>query len=282
MLVNDWSARDIQAWEYVPLGPFLGKSFATSMSAWVLPLAALDAARVAPPARDRAAALPRPAPDDGASTSHSRSSSTATWCPGRRSRTMYWTPAQQLAHLTVNGASLRTGDLFASGTVSGPEPDQRGSFIELSLERGQSRSRCRRGRPGRSWRTATRSTSPRPHRAPGGARIALGEVTGRIVPAPGTAGGGPAVTAADTRAVIDPDTYRSGPPLDVLRRLRSEAAVVWVEEPEADRPAGPGYWRVLRHADVDQVLRDPATFSSHLGGTQIRDPPGRTSPTCAG
>jgi cytochrome P450 len=80
------------------------------------------------------------------------------------------------------------------------------------------------------------------------------------------------VIPADTLAVVDPDTYRSGPPLEALRRMRSEAAVTWVEEPALHGlPAGPGFWFVLRHAEVERVLRDPATFSSWLGATQIRD-----------
>ena len=184
-LVNDWSARDLQSWEYVPLGPFLGKSFLTSISPWVVPLAALQAARVAPPARD----VPLlPYLDD---------SDTGPWgldiaievrlngqlvsCPPFD--LMYWTPAQQLAHMTANGASLRTGDLFASGTVSGPAEDQRGSFIELSwggtepltLADGSTRTFLTDGD------TVTLTAT-----APGasGGRIALGEVTGRVEPAP--------------------------------------------------------------------------------------------------
>ena len=131
VLVNDWSARDIQAWEYQPLGPFLGKSFATSVSHWVVPLDRAGrpprAARAPGPA---AAALPREEPWaydiplevelNGAVVARSNT------------RHLYWSIAQQVAHLTVNGASLRTGDLLATGTISGPEPDERGSLIELS------------------------------------------------------------------------------------------------------------------------------------------------------
>jgi fumarylacetoacetase len=134
-LVNDWSARDIQAWEYVPLGPFLGKSFATSVSPWVVPLAALAGVRVPPPPRD-----PRPLPyldDAGAEPPWGLDIRLEVALNGHVvSRppfaAMYWTAAQQLAHLTANGASLRTGDLLASGTISGPGPDERGSLIELS------------------------------------------------------------------------------------------------------------------------------------------------------
>jgi fumarylacetoacetase len=176
--LNDWSARDIQAWEYVPLGPFLGKSFATSISPWITPLAALDSARVALPLQDP---LPleylhveQPAGFDidfevvlnGEVVSRPPYAA------------MYWSPAQMLAHMTVNGASLRTGDLFASGTISGDEREQRGSFLELSwggkepfagdhtfLEDGD---------------VVTLRAS-----APGtlGGRIALGEVTGTVLPA---------------------------------------------------------------------------------------------------
>ena len=132
VLVNDWSARDIQAWEYVPLGPFLGKSFATSVSPWVVPLDALEPARIPPPAQDPG---PLPYLRGGAPwgldiTLEVALNGTVVSRPPFGQ--MYWTPAQQLAHLTVNGASLRTGDLYASGTISGPERDQRGSLLELT------------------------------------------------------------------------------------------------------------------------------------------------------
>jgi len=131
-LLNDWSARDIQAWEYVPLGPFLGKSFATSISPWITPLAALDHARVPLPGQD-------PEPLDYLQVAEPAGyaidlevvvNGTVVARPPYAS--MYWSPAQMLAHMTVNGASLRTGDLYGSGTISGPERAQRGSFLELS------------------------------------------------------------------------------------------------------------------------------------------------------
>ncbi|KGH45046.1 fumarylacetoacetase [Modestobacter caceresii] len=182
-LVNDWSSRDLQAWEYVPLGPFLGKSFLTSVSPWVVPLAALEAARVAPPARD-----PQPLPylrDDAEpwgmdiSLEVRLNGEVLSRPPFEL---MYWTPAQQLAHLTVNGASLRTGDLFASGTVSGPRADQRGSFIELSwggkepitLADGSTRTFLEDGDE-----VVITASAP----GPDGTRIAFGEVTGRVEPA---------------------------------------------------------------------------------------------------
>ena len=132
VLVNDWSARDLQAWEYVPLGPHLGKSFATSVSPWVVPLAALEAARVPLPGQD-----PRPLPYLRESSDWGLDIDLAVVWNGEvitrpPYRTMYWSPAQMLAHMTVNGASARTGDLFASGTISGPDRDQRGAFIELT------------------------------------------------------------------------------------------------------------------------------------------------------
>ncbi|MFD9038884.1 fumarylacetoacetase [Streptomyces bottropensis] len=132
VLFNDWSARDIQAWEYVPLGPNLGKSFASTISPWVVPLLALDAARVPVPAQEPAVLpylrMERPWGLD--------IDLTVSWNGQTVSRppyaAMYWSPAQMLAHQTVNGAPSRTGDLFASGTVSGPQKDQRGAFIELT------------------------------------------------------------------------------------------------------------------------------------------------------
>jgi fumarylacetoacetase len=131
VLVNDWSARDIQAWEYVPLGPFLGKSFQTSISAWVTPLALLDGARVAAPAQE-----PPPLPhlaggrDWGLDVALELELNGETVSRGN-ARSLYWTMPQQLAHATSNGASLRTGDLMATGTISGPEPGSEGSLIEL-------------------------------------------------------------------------------------------------------------------------------------------------------
>jgi fumarylacetoacetase len=133
VLLNDWSARDIQAWEYVPLGPFLGKSFATSISAWITPLEALQHARV--PAPERAPEVLPYLDDAGDSWAldidlEVRLNGELVSSPPFK--TMYWTAAQMLAHLTVNGACLRTGDLFGSGTISGAAKAQRGSLLELS------------------------------------------------------------------------------------------------------------------------------------------------------
>ncbi len=150
--LNDWSARDIQAWEYVPLGPFLGKSFATSVSAWVTPLAALDAAWCDLPGQE-------PAPLDYLRGGRGLDLDVEVVLNGEvvsrpPYRTMYWSPAQMLAHLTVNGAATRPGDLFASGTISGPEPEHAWLVPRAELGgRGAVRSG---GRAARSSRTATR------------------------------------------------------------------------------------------------------------------------------
>jgi fumarylacetoacetase len=180
--LNDWSARDIQAWEYVPLGPFLGKSFATSVSAWVTPLAALAAARTELPAQDPVP-LPYLAPTGSTHGLHALDIEVEVVLNGEvvsrpPYRTMYWSAAQMLAHLTVNGASTRTGDLFASGTISGPEPDTRGSFLELSWGGTQPFA------GGRTFledgdEVVLRYTAP----GTSGGRITLGEVAGRIEPA---------------------------------------------------------------------------------------------------
>jgi fumarylacetoacetase len=184
-LLNDWSARDIQAWEYVPLGPFLGKSFATSVSAWVLPLAALAEARVAPPARSEPLL---PYLDDAGWEPWGLALTLTVEINGRivaqpPFASMYWTPAQQLAHMTVNGATLRTGDLYASGTVSGPERRQFGSLLELSWG---GRDEIETGDGKRTFledgdEVVLRATAP----GPGGTVVALGEVAGRVLPASG-------------------------------------------------------------------------------------------------
>ncbi len=131
VLVNDWSARDIQAWEYVPLGPFLGKSFLTSVSAWVTPLALLEERRVMAPAQE-----PAPLPQlaggrDWALDVDLEIELNGTVVSRGNARTLYWTMPQQLAYATSNGATLRTGDLMASGTISGAERGSEGSLIEL-------------------------------------------------------------------------------------------------------------------------------------------------------
>src|SRR5215212_6524005 len=131
VLVNDWSARDIQAWEYQPLGPFLGKSFATSISRWVVPIGELEDRRV-PGEVQEPAPLPYLAEDPWAYDIALTVELNGSVIARSNTRHLYWSIAQQIAHLTVNGASVRTGDLLATGTISGPDPGERGSLIELS------------------------------------------------------------------------------------------------------------------------------------------------------
>lgn len=138
VLLNDWSARDIQQWEYQPLGPFLGKSFATSISPWVVPLAALEPFRVAGPVQDPPV-LPylRYTGEWNFDLElevwlKSAAMETAVRLTSTNFRNLYWNVLQQLAHATVNGARMRPGDLFASGTVSGLTPGSLGSMLEIS------------------------------------------------------------------------------------------------------------------------------------------------------
>lgn len=183
VLFNDWSARDIQAWEYVPLGPNLGKSFASTVSPWVVPLLALDAARVPTPVQEPAVlpylALAEPWGLD-IDLEVEWNGEVVTRPPYAA---MYWSPAQMLAHLTVNGAPTRTGDLFASGTISGPEKEQRGAFIELTwggrepvTVAGQERTFLEDGDE-----VVLRATAP----GHDGTRLGFGEARGRILPARG-------------------------------------------------------------------------------------------------
>jgi fumarylacetoacetase len=181
-LVNDWSARDIQAWESRPLGPFLAKSFATSISPWIVPLEALAPAQVRPPPQD-----PAPLPYLAGAGQSGFDLALEVRLNGQVvSRppfaTMYWTPAQMLAHMTVNGACTRTGDFYASGTVSGPDREQCGCLLELSwggteplkLPDGSVRSFLEDGDE-----VTISAAAP----AADGGRIGFGEVTGRILAA---------------------------------------------------------------------------------------------------
>ena len=184
-LLNDWSARDLQAWESTPLGPFLAKSFATSISPWVVPLAALEAARVAPPTRD----VPLlPYLDDTGAPPWGLDVELELRLNGHllsrpQAGALYWTGAQQLAHLTSAGACVGTGDLYGSGTASGPQPDQRGCLLELAW--GGRRPVQLPDGTQRAWledgdEVSIRGTAP----APDGGRLSLGEVVTRIAPAP--------------------------------------------------------------------------------------------------
>lgn len=190
-LLNDWSARDIQAWEYQPLGPFLGKSFATSLSPWIVSLDALEPFRVAGPLQEPPA-LPHLATDGPEafdialevtlSSQAMRAANVAAQTICRTNfRSMYWNMSQQLAHVSSNGARVRAGDLYGSGTISGDDPGSYGSMIELTwrgarplaLADGTTRAFLNDGDEVvmRGWCAA-----------PGCARIGLGEVRGRIEP----------------------------------------------------------------------------------------------------
>ncbi|MGO4599526.1 fumarylacetoacetase [Terrabacter sp. 2RAF25] len=181
VILNDWSARDIQAWEYVPLGPFLGKSFATSISAWVTPLDALAAARIPLPGQADPQVLPYLQGDAFGLDVHLEVTLNGTVVSRPEHAAMYWSPAQMLAHLTVNGASIRDGDLFASGTISGPTRESRGSLLELTwngsepvtLDDGTTRGFLEDG-------DTVTMTAWAP--GPDNSRIGIAEVTGTIVP----------------------------------------------------------------------------------------------------
>ena len=191
VLVNDWSARDIQRWEYVPLGPFLGKNFATTISPWVVPVAALEPFRCAGPPQDPAP-LPYlrtsgPAAYDihleaAIQTSAMREAGAAPHTICRtNARYLYWNLSQMLAHHTVNGCNLRAGDLLASGTISGPSGESYGSLLELAwrgerpltLPSGETRAFLEDG--DRVVVTGWAEGN--------GYRIGFGEASGRVLPA---------------------------------------------------------------------------------------------------
>jgi fumarylacetoacetase len=178
VLVNDWSARDLQAWEYQPLGPFLGKSFATSVSAWVTPLALLEDARVEAPPQD-----PVPLPHLAGGREWALDLALDVELNGSvvsrgNAAGLYWTMPQQLAHATSNGASVRTGDLMASGTISGAEQGSEGSLIELTRN-GAEPLRLEDG----TERTFLHDGDEVVLRGRAANGVELGEVRGRIAPA---------------------------------------------------------------------------------------------------
>ena len=186
VLVNDWSARDIQAWEYVPLGPFLAKNFGTSISPWVVPLAALEPFRTEGPKQDSRPLPYLQAPEQKTYDIHlevylrSERMDMAACIGTSNFKNLYWSIAQQLAHHTVNGCSLCPGDLLATGTISGPTPDSFGSMLELAwrgskpiqLPNGESRSFLQDG----DRITMTGWCQGK------GYRVGFGEATGRILP----------------------------------------------------------------------------------------------------
>src|ERR1022692_557166 len=180
-LLTDWSARDIQGWEYVPLGPILGKSFGTTISPWIVPLAALEHARVRPPSLDSELVAYLADSGDWGLDIDFEVRINGHLVSRPPFSTMHWSPAQMLAHMTVNGASLRTGDLFASGTVSGPQPDQYGSLIELAWS--GSKPLALPDGTSRSWLADGDEVSITATASGRDGRIGLGEARGQIMPA---------------------------------------------------------------------------------------------------
>ena len=186
VLVNDWSARDIQKWEYVPLGPLLSKSFATSISPWVVPMAALEAFRLPKPDQD-----PQPLPylqwaddrlyDIQIETYLQPDGGERERISSTNARHLYWTAAQQLAHHTINGCNLRSGDLLASGTISGPEPGSRGCLLELTW-RGEQPLQLAGGQTRKFLRDGDTVTMTA-YCQGAGYRVGFGDVVGAILPA---------------------------------------------------------------------------------------------------
>jgi fumarylacetoacetase len=182
VLFNDWSARDIQAWEYQPLGPFLGKNFASTISPWVVPLAALEPLRCEGPAQEPVLPYLR---QSGATTFDLPLEAMVNGTVTTRTnfRYLYWSLRQQIAHHTIGGCNLRPGDLLASGTISGPTPESQGCLLErtrrgsqpLTLQDGSTRGFLADGDE------VTLSGSAR---LPSGERIGFGEARGRLLPAP--------------------------------------------------------------------------------------------------
>jgi fumarylacetoacetase len=188
VLVNDWSARDIQKWEYQPLGPFLAKNFATSISPWVVTLEALEPFRCQGPEQSD----PRPldylrddepwAFDIGLETLLQTSEMGEPACIAESNfRYMYWSVRQQLAHHTITGCPVRPGDLMASGTISGPEKRTRGCLLELTW-RGTEPLELPGGQTRKFLEDGDRLTL-RGAASKGNVRVGFGEVTGRVLPA---------------------------------------------------------------------------------------------------
>jgi fumarylacetoacetase len=187
VLVNDWSARDIQKWEYVPLGPFLGKNFATSISPWIVTMDALEPFRTAGPKQN-----PEPLPylkckqdcsyniQLEVNLQSSKQKSPAKICTSNF-KYLYWNICQQIAHHTVNGCNLQTGDLLASGTISGHDPSSYGSMLELTWN-GKNPLKLPGGEE-RKFLEDGDTVSMTAFCLGNGYRIGFGEVTGKILPA---------------------------------------------------------------------------------------------------
>jgi fumarylacetoacetase len=187
VLVNDWSARDIQKWEYVPLGPFLAKNFGTSVSPWVVTLEALEPFRVAGPKQD-----PEPLPYLRTPGAAAYDIQLEVWLQANgmeeltrmclsNLRNLYWNFCQQVAHHTCNGCNLQTGDLLATGTISGPTPESRGCLLELTRG-GREPLTSLNGQKRGFLEDGDRITMTGWCEGPG-YRIGFGEVTGKLLPA---------------------------------------------------------------------------------------------------
>lgn len=186
VLFNDWSARDIQRWEYIPLGPFLGKNFGSTMSPWVVTLDALEPFRVDTPAQ-QPAVLPYLEFEGQKSldiqlsvTLQTKQSIEKTVCQSNF-KYMYWNMAQQIAHHTVNGCNLKVGDLLASGTLSGPYQESFGSMLEITW-RGTRPIQLSDGSE-RKFLEDGDTISLRGFAKKGNLRIGFGEARGTILPA---------------------------------------------------------------------------------------------------
>jgi len=186
VLFNDWSARDIQAWEYVPLGPFLGKNFGSSMSAWIVTLDALEPFRIPSPVQEPAV-LPY-LQQNGEHHFDIQLEAGITPADGKETvicrtnfKNMYWSMAQQLAHHTVNGCNVRAGDLMASGTISGDTPESYGSLLELAWK-GTKPLKLADGTERKFILDGDRVVI-RGHCEKDGVRIGFGAVEGTILPA---------------------------------------------------------------------------------------------------
>lgn len=187
VLFNDWSARDIQKWEYVPLGPFLGKNFGSTISAWVVPLEALEPFRVATPIQEPAV-LPYLAYeglknyDLQLEVSIQPKEAEETVVSKSNFKYMYWNMVQQLAHHTVNGCNVRIGDMCASGTISGSTPDSYGSMLELAWK-GTKPLKMKNGTT-RTFLQDYDTVIVRGFCEKDGIRVGFGEARGTILPAP--------------------------------------------------------------------------------------------------
>lgn len=185
VLFNDWSARDIQAWEYVPLGPFLGKNFASTISPWIVTLDALEPFRTNGPLQEP---TPLPYLDHGVNKNFDINlqvgiqpeNQEETIVANSNFKYMYWSMAQQLTHHTVNGCNVRSGDMMGSGTISGPTKDSYGSMLELTW-RGQNPLTLKDGSQ-RKFINDNDTVIMRAYSEKDGLRIGFGKCIGKILP----------------------------------------------------------------------------------------------------